>query len=103
VSRPLPKGTVSTGSAPPPELADRFSAAYEAALKSAVEPADRPPQPSHGRYIISVRATDLDGQPLEGAEITFTELPGGFTYREYWTGPGPWWKRAWRTIRWFGW
>jgi hypothetical protein len=47
-------------------------------------------------YGYTVSATGPDGMPVEVA-IGTTE--GAITYNEYWTGPSPWWKRAWRLLR----
>jgi hypothetical protein len=47
------------------------------------------------QYQYAVTATGPDGQ---SAEVTFGPAEGAIAYNEYWTGPSPWWKRAWRRL-----
>lgn len=44
-------------------------------------------------YQYTVTAHGPDGQQ---AAVTIGPAEGAITYAEYWTGPSPWWKRAWR-------
>lgn len=48
-------------------------------------------------YRYTVTATGPDGRPVTVTIGPPTE--GAITYNEYWTGPSPWWKRAWRKLR----
>lgn len=49
------------------------------------------PEASAYRYAVSART--VDGREVA---VTFGPVEGALTYAEYWTGPGPWWKRTWR-------
>ena len=52
------------------------------------------------RYTVTAR--DSSGRP---ANVTIGPVDerGSIYYAEYWTGPSPWWKRAWRRLRGHGW
>jgi hypothetical protein len=52
-----------------------------------------------GAYAYYITVTGPGGEPIEGVEVTVGEVTDGFYYAEYWTGPSPWWKRAWRRLR----
>jgi hypothetical protein len=47
-------------------------------------------------YEYTVSATGRDGTLVE---VTIGEAEGAIAYNEYWTGPSPWWMRAWRLLR----
>jgi len=48
----------------------------------------------------TVRVVHPDGTPVAGAELTIEpDYANAITYREYRTGPSPWWKRAWHRAR----
>lgn len=46
-------------------------------------------------YRYTATAHDADGHE---ADVTFGPVEGALSYNEYWTGPSPWWKRAWRRL-----